>query len=106
MSVPVARTSPGGIPFTVACVPTGIKAGVRTLPCSVSISPRRAAPSVPSNVNANGNGLCSTDERMHFVDHVVVFLVLVVPDLHRRLRPDLAIAQIGLAEALVPLGAE
>ena len=36
----------GRMPLTVACVPTGMKAGVATAPCGVPISPRRAAPSV------------------------------------------------------------
>ena len=40
------RTSAVVTPFTVACVPTGMKAGVRTTPCGVVISPTRAAPSV------------------------------------------------------------
>src|SRR6185437_10689221 len=42
---PVARTSSGRIAFTVAAVPTGMKAGVSTAPCAVSIRPRRAPPS-------------------------------------------------------------
>src|ERR1700745_4324074 len=46
MSAPKARTSSGVTPFTAAWVPTGMKAGVRTAPCGVVISPRRAAPSV------------------------------------------------------------
>src|SRR5215470_8808585 len=46
MSVPQARTSSGRMPFTVACVPTGMNAGVRTMPCGVVSSPQRAAPSV------------------------------------------------------------
>src|SRR5690348_7507078 len=46
MSAPVARTVPGASAFTVACVPTGMKAGVATAPCGVMISPQRAAPSV------------------------------------------------------------
>ena len=33
MSAPAARTSSGCTPLTVACVPTGMKAGVRTAPC-------------------------------------------------------------------------
>ena len=41
---------PGCTPLTVACVPTGMKAGVRTTPCAVAISPRRAAPSVASSL--------------------------------------------------------
>src|SRR5215471_11981884 len=46
MSVPQARTSSGRNPFTVAWVPTGMNAGVRTMPCGVISSPQRAAPSV------------------------------------------------------------
>src|ERR1700746_3960000 len=46
MSAPVARTASGSRPLTVACVPTGMKAGVATVPWGVMISPRRAAPSV------------------------------------------------------------
>src|SRR5690349_5164904 len=50
MSAPVARTAAGCTPFTVACVPIGMKAGVRTVPCAVVISPSRAAPSVAISV--------------------------------------------------------
>src|SRR5262245_35299096 len=46
MSAPVARTVPGASALTVACVPTGMKAGVVTGPCGVMISPQRAAPSL------------------------------------------------------------
>src|SRR5215475_14467797 len=46
MSAPVARTVSGASAFTVAWVPTGMKAGVATGPCGVMISPQRAAPSV------------------------------------------------------------
>src|ERR1700720_4661718 len=46
MSVPPARTSAGRMPLTVAWVPTGMNAGVRTMPCGVASSPQRAAPSV------------------------------------------------------------
>jgi hypothetical protein len=45
MSLPAARTCSGNIAFTVAAVPTGMKAGVRIVPRAVVISPRRAAPS-------------------------------------------------------------
>ncbi len=58
ISAPVARTSCGVSPFTVACVPTGMKAGVCTLPCGVTSSPRRAAPSVLLMVKENGSGIC------------------------------------------------
>src|SRR6188474_2949027 len=47
MSAPVARTCSMYIAFTVPAVPTGMKAGVRTAPRGIAISPRRAAPSVP-----------------------------------------------------------
>jgi hypothetical protein len=46
MSAPVARTSAGRIAFTVAAVPTGMKAGVRMSPRCIRITPVRAAPSV------------------------------------------------------------
>ena len=46
MSAPAARTSSGRIAFTVAAVPTGMKAGVRISPRSILIVPVRAAPSV------------------------------------------------------------
>ena len=46
MSAPVARTVSGARPLTVAWVPTGMNAGVRTAPCGVVSSPQRAAPSV------------------------------------------------------------
>jgi hypothetical protein len=42
---PVAATFSGSIPFTVAAVPTGMKAGVSIAPCAVSSRPRRAKPS-------------------------------------------------------------
>ncbi len=46
MSAPERRTSSNVTPFTVACVPTGMNAGVAIVPRGVDISPRRAAPSV------------------------------------------------------------
>ena len=46
MSAPAARTSAGFIAFTVAAVPTGMKAGVRTSPRSSDSVPARARPSV------------------------------------------------------------
>src|SRR3546814_6618762 len=46
MSAPVACTSSGRIAFTVAAVPTGMKAGVRILPRCIVIAPVRALPSV------------------------------------------------------------
>src|ERR1700694_4497270 len=52
MSVPSARTSSGRIALTAAWVPTGMNAGVRTTPCAVAISPRRALPSLLCSRNA------------------------------------------------------
>jgi hypothetical protein len=46
ISAPAARTSPGFIAFTVAAVPTGMKAGVRISPRIMETVPVRAAPSV------------------------------------------------------------
>src|SRR4249919_2664315 len=45
MSAPLARRASEVMPFTVACVPTGMNAGVATMPWAVVISPHRAAPS-------------------------------------------------------------
>src|SRR5258708_1697467 len=53
MSAPAARTVSGASPFTVPCVPTGMNAGVATVPCGVISSPQRAAPSVASRRNKN-----------------------------------------------------
>src|SRR5689334_10556898 len=46
MSAPLVRTSSGRIAFTVAAVPTGMKAGVRISPRFMAIMPVLAAPSV------------------------------------------------------------
>ncbi len=46
MSAPLERTSSGRIAFTVAAVPTGMKAGVLISPRSIAIMPARAFPSV------------------------------------------------------------
>src|ERR1700694_4749394 len=62
MSVPSARTSSGRIAFTAAWVPTGMNAGVRTTPCAVLISPRRALPSV----------LCSRNEKPGMANSAVI----------------------------------
>src|SRR3546814_17666668 len=51
MSAPVACTSSGRIAFTVAAVPTGMKAGVRILPRCIVIAPVRALPSVAEMEN-------------------------------------------------------
>ena len=53
MSAPVARTLSGSIALTVPAVPTGMKAGVRTSPRGVRITPVRAFPSVALTVNSN-----------------------------------------------------
>src|SRR3712207_849893 len=50
MSAPDARTSCGLIAFTVAAVPTGMKAGVRISPPGIAIVPARAAPSTADMV--------------------------------------------------------
>jgi hypothetical protein len=53
MSAPLARTSSGRIAFTVAAVPTGMKAGVRISPRCMAIVPVLAAPSVAEIVKEN-----------------------------------------------------
>ena len=55
--MPLARTASDGSSFTVACVPTGMNAGVATSPCGVAISPRRAAPSVARRRNGTASGI-------------------------------------------------
>ena len=52
MSAPVSRTVSGFIAFTVAAVPTGMKAGVRISPRGIRIVPVRAAPSLAAMVKA------------------------------------------------------
>ena len=49
ISAPVSATDCGSMAFTVPPVPSGMKAGVSTVPCAVPMRPRRAVPSVPSN---------------------------------------------------------
>ncbi len=46
MSAPAVRTSVGRMAFTVAAVPTGMKAGVRMSPRIMDSVPERALPSV------------------------------------------------------------
>ena len=53
ISAPVATTLSGSIAFTVPAVPTGMKAGVRTSPQEVRITPQRAAPSLALSSNEN-----------------------------------------------------
>jgi hypothetical protein len=52
MSAPDERTSSGRIAFTVAAVPTGMKAGVRTSPRRIAMVPVLAEPSVADMVKA------------------------------------------------------
>src|SRR5207253_1797010 len=46
ISPPSARSSSGSTIFTVAFVPTGMNAGVRSSPCAVRSTPARASPSL------------------------------------------------------------
>src|SRR6185436_18355236 len=57
MSAPVARTWSMYIAFTVPPVPTGMKAGVRTTPRGIAISPRLAPPSVAITWNENASAI-------------------------------------------------
>src|SRR5215831_17797151 len=57
MSAPVPRTWSMYMAFTVPPVPTGMKAGVRTVPRGMTISPRRAMPSVASRRNPKLSGI-------------------------------------------------
>ncbi len=52
ISAPVDRTASAVIALTVAAVPTGMKAGVSTVPCAVWMRPRRARPSLASSSKA------------------------------------------------------
>src|SRR5262245_10585822 len=56
-SAPVARTWSMYIAFTVPPVPTGMKAGVRTTPRGIAISPRLAWPSVPIRRKENASAI-------------------------------------------------
>jgi hypothetical protein len=53
ISAPVAATLSGIIAFTVAAVPTGMKAGVRISPLGVEIFPVRALPSLAATEYEN-----------------------------------------------------
>ncbi len=53
IAAPSARSSSGSTDFTVAFVPTGMKAGVGTSPCAVRRIPARAAPSVAVTVKTS-----------------------------------------------------
>src|SRR3990167_4750369 len=93
MSAPAARTCSGSIALTVAAVPTGMKAGVRILPRGVSISPRRAAPSVARMEKRNTSGLSA--KFVDLDDRVVVFGFLL-RHLEGGAQLDLLLAQIRL----------
>src|SRR3990172_4770157 len=93
MSAPAARTCSGSIALTVAAVPTGMKAGVRILPRGVSISPRRAAPSVARMEKRNKSGLSA--KFVELDDRVVVFGFLL-RHLEGGAQLDLLLAQIRL----------
>src|SRR5262245_9739561 len=57
MSAPAARTWSMYMAFTVPPVPTGMKAGVRTTPRGMTISPRLAAPSVAISRKENASAI-------------------------------------------------
>src|SRR6516162_8035118 len=57
MSAPAARTSSWCTPLIAPWVPTGMKAGVRTTPWAVVISPTRAAASVAISRNEKGRAM-------------------------------------------------
>src|SRR5689334_1799167 len=57
MSAPAARTWSMYIAFTVPPVPTGMKAGVRTTPRGMAISPRLAWPSVAIRRKENASAI-------------------------------------------------
>src|SRR3954447_15634063 len=54
MSAPTPRTWSMYMALTVPPVPTGMKAGVRISPRGMSITPRRALPSVAKTLKVNG----------------------------------------------------
>src|SRR3954454_6594075 len=57
MSAPVVRTWSMYMALTVPPVPTGMKAGVRTPPRGIEISPRRAAPSQAMTRKENASAI-------------------------------------------------
>ena len=57
ISAPVWRSIAGVIALTVAAVPTGMKAGVSTVPWALCRRPRRAAPSLASSSKRNAGAL-------------------------------------------------
>src|SRR5215471_6620257 len=64
MSAPASRTSCQCTPLSAPWVPTGMKAGVRTTPRGVRISPVRAAPSVLMSENENASAIGLTHRPM------------------------------------------
>src|SRR5436190_3214445 len=63
ISAPASSTSRKVIPFTAPRVPTGMNAGVCTVPCGVSSTPRRAAPSLWVTRKEKGSGLMTHGSR-------------------------------------------
>src|SRR5450759_704178 len=57
ISAPASSTSRWVIPLTAPRVPTGMNAGVWTVPCGVTSTPRLAEPSVSVMRKLNGSGL-------------------------------------------------
>src|SRR3954470_11086411 len=57
MSAPAARTWSMYIAFTVPPVPTGMNAGVRTMPRGIAISPRLACPSEAISRKENASAI-------------------------------------------------
>src|SRR5262245_31720616 len=57
MSAPAARTWSMYMALTVPPVPTGMKAGVRTTPRGMAISPRLALPSVATRRKENASAI-------------------------------------------------
>src|SRR6188768_2853285 len=61
IAAPIPSRSRCSVAFTLPCVPTGMKAGVSTVPCGVVSVPRRAAPSAARRLNSKGDtGIIST----------------------------------------------
>ena len=57
ISAPMLFRSSGESVLTVACVPTGMKTGVWTVPCDVVSSPLRAEDSVSFLINLKLNDI-------------------------------------------------
>src|SRR2546423_15600323 len=79
--------SSGSSALTVARVPTGMNAGVSTLPCGVEKTPARAAPAVPAISNEKSiviepNKTCQTDGARRSVSdhrHCITIRIQSVP---------------------------